>query len=80
MSPLHEWIFSILPKIPQDGTFNQMDPIVRLQDEFGINPKGSFGSIDLSAATDRLPIAIQVSLLKVLFEDKLLDSSSFAQS
>jgi len=57
-----------------------MDPIVRLQDEFGSNPKGSFGSIDLSAATDRLPIAIQVSLLKVLFEDKLLDSSSFAQS
>jgi hypothetical protein len=57
-----------------------MDPIVRLQDEFGLKPKGSFGSIDLSAATDRLPIAIQVSLLKVLFEDKLLDSTSFAQS
>jgi hypothetical protein len=80
MSPLHEWIFGILPKIPQDGTFDQLSPIERLQELYGDKPKGSFGSIDLSAATDRLPIAIQVSLLKILFEDILPDSASFAQS
>lgn len=57
-----------------------MSPVVRLQELYGDKPKGEFGSIDLSSATDRLPIAIQVSILKILFEDKLLDSSSFAQS
>jgi hypothetical protein len=78
MYPLHKWLFSILRNIPQDGTFNQMNPIIRLQDKFSSNPKGMFSSIDLSAATDRLPIELQVSLLKVLLKDIVPDSSAFA--
>jgi hypothetical protein len=30
LKPLHDWLFSILANIPQDGTFNQDLPIGRL--------------------------------------------------
>lgn len=39
-----------------------------------------FASIDLSAATDRLPISLQVSLLKVLLKDKVPNSTAFAEA
>jgi hypothetical protein len=80
MSPLHKWIFTILRRIPQDGTFNQEKPIERLQTIYSSNPKGLFSSIDLSAATDRLPIRLQVSILKILLEDIVPDSELFAES
>nr|QDH88256.1 MAG: RNA-dependent RNA polymerase [Mitovirus sp.] len=69
MHPLHEWIFARLRNIPTDGTFDQMGPVSRLLDRF----KGEewFASYDLSAATDRLPVAIQVSLLKPLLGERL---------
>jgi len=80
MHPLHEWLFRILRNIPQDGTFDQMAPILRLQSLYADKPKGLFASIDLSAATDRLPISIQVSLLKVLLKDVVPDSQQFAEA
>jgi hypothetical protein len=39
-----------------------------------------FSSIDLSAATDRLPISLQVSVLKVLLKDLVPDSQQFAEA
>lgn len=30
LKPLHDWIFSILAQIPQDGTFNQDKPLKEL--------------------------------------------------
>jgi len=59
MKPLHDYLFSILRLIPQDGTFDQLDPIAKL------HAKGHkrFWSLDLSSATDRLPILIQATLL-----------------
>lgn len=80
MYPLHDWLFKILFKIPQDGTFDQMNPIIKLQKKYADNPKGLFSSIDLSSATDRLPISLQVSLLKVLLKDIVPDSESFSQA
>jgi hypothetical protein len=80
MEPLHKWIFSILRNIPQDGTFNQMSPIISLQDRFSNKPKGLFSSIDLSAATDRLPISLQKVILKVLLEGLVPDSEKFAEA
>lgn len=61
LEPLHKWIFSILRRIPMDGTFDQMKPLNRVP--FGI-PLYSF---DLTAATDRLPIQIQKSILSARF-------------
>jgi len=62
MKPLHDYLFDILRGIPQDGTFDQLAPIKLLQS------KGHrrFWSLDLSSATDRLPILIQGTLLSRL--------------
>jgi len=40
----------------------------------------TFASIDLSAATDRLPISLQVSLLRALLKDLVPDSTLFAEA
>jgi len=60
LHPLHEALFSLLRKIPTDGTFDQLKPIHRLLRR---RPQGPFYSYDLSAATDRLPLQIQKALL-----------------
>jgi hypothetical protein len=59
LEPFHQAIFQYLRKIPQDGTFNQHAPIIRLQEQ----GKTRFWCYDLSAATDRLPVDLQVRLL-----------------
>jgi len=46
-----------------DGTFNQLKPVYRLLRMPGIR---SYFSLDLSAATDRLPISIQKLILSDL--------------
>lgn len=68
MKPLSEWLFSLLRKLPMDGTFNQGLPLTRLLELYGSGSlvgKG-FYSYDLSAATDRLPVAIQRDILSIL--------------
>nr|QXN75379.1 MAG: RNA-dependent RNA polymerase [Grapevine-associated mitovirus 4] len=65
-APLHKFLFLILRGIPMDGTFNQLKPVYRLLRLPGIR---SYFSLDLSAATDRLPISIQVGILNNLFKD-----------
>jgi hypothetical protein len=64
--PLHLAIFSILKLIEQDGTFDQFKPV-----EQWILPRVRLGfpafSFDLSAATDRLPLAMQQQILTLLF-------------
>lgn len=61
LKPIHAWIFSILGKIPQDGTFDQDAPINRL---VKMNSRSSFiGSADMSSATDRLPVKLQEAIL-----------------
>lgn len=70
MHPLHEWIFSKLRKISTDGTFDQGRPVASLIKRF----KGSnefVASYDLSAATDRLPLQLQVDLLVPLLGAEL---------
>lgn len=62
MRPLHEFLFKILRRIPQDGTFDQVAPIRRLQEMGHTN----FWSFDLSAATDRLPLLLQAVLISKL--------------
>lgn len=66
MSPVHKLLFSILRKLPMDGTFNQLKPIYRL---LGLKTVKGLYSLDLSAATDRLPVKLQAQFLNVLFKD-----------
>lgn len=62
--PLHRFIFDrILKKIPQDGTFDQQRPVKALLGRAAAEGKKDFWSFDLSAATDRLPIGVQVLVL-----------------
>jgi len=64
LSPLHLAMFQILKGLPNDGTFDQDASFRRCQDkaaQFGV----AFG-YDLSSATDRLPMDLQVSLLSSL--------------
>nr|WAY16623.1 putative RNA-dependent RNA polymerase [Binucleate Rhizoctonia mitovirus 11] len=63
LKPLHEMIFNhILVGIPQDGTMNQLKPIHNLLER---KPKSLY-SLDLSAATDRLPLWLQEAILGFL--------------
>ena len=56
--------------------------MLRLQKAFypGKVKGRTFSSIDLSAATDRLPVSLQVDLLKSLLRDKVPDSALFAEA
>nr|UPW42098.1 MAG: putative RNA dependent RNA polymerase [Guangxi sediment mito-like virus 1] len=64
--PIHKAIFSILKNIEMDGTFDQLLPLRKLLDN-GSSEK--FYCFDLSAATDRLPIQIQIDILNILKKD-----------
>jgi hypothetical protein len=64
LSPLHDSIFKLLEKLPNDGTFDQEASFRRCQEK--ATTFRSAYSIDLSSATDRLPLRIQADVLDVL--------------
>jgi hypothetical protein len=64
LRPLHDYLSGILKRIPNDGTDSHNDAFDRVRRR-SIQYGCSFG-YDLSAATDRLPISIQVKLLNAL--------------
>jgi len=66
MEPLHRWLFSRLKGIGQDGTFNQYSPLENLIKRMDDPSKTWIASYDLSAATDRLPLSLQVMILEML--------------
>lgn len=56
MRPLHDLLFAVLRRIPNDGTFNQEASIKRsMEKAVAANKAYSF---DLTAATDRLPAVL----------------------
>jgi hypothetical protein len=65
LKPLHESIFASLRKWSDvDGTFDQGKPLLRLYKDR--DPRYKFSCFDLSSATDRLPITLQVDILNAL--------------
>jgi len=71
--PLSDGIFEILDSLPMDGTFDQNRPVQRLRDlwEEGTLDGQTLYSYDLSAATDRLHIAVQEQVLSRLLNKDL---------
>lgn len=67
LRPLHNWLFSLLKRIPEDGTFDQTAPLELLVSK-GYQDVHSY---DLSAATDRLPLALQEGLLSWILGEKI---------
>jgi hypothetical protein len=61
LEPFHEWLFDLLRGIPTDGTFDQLKPV-----KAKATGASCAYSLDLSAATDRLPMSIQIELVKHL--------------
>lgn len=61
--PLHKRLMGWLMTLPEDGTFNQGAAVNSARAEIGERPVWSF---DLSAATDRLPVVLQVMILNHL--------------
>lgn len=64
MSPLHDYLFSILRSLPNDGTFNQEASIRRSQEK--AVTAGKAFSFDLTAATDRLPVVLTASIFSTI--------------
>jgi len=64
LKPLHDMIFDFLKKIPNDGTFDQNLAVKRGIEK--ANHHGHSFGFDLSAATDRLPVSLQVAVLTPL--------------
>ena len=60
--PIHKAIFSFLGTLSTDGTFDQHRPIFEMMKAENVNQR-KYYSFDLSAATDRLPLALQEQVL-----------------
>jgi hypothetical protein len=65
LHPTHNYLYDILKRIPQDGTFDQVKPLHKLMDKVRLYNLPTY-SLDLSAATDRLPLASQIHALSLL--------------
>jgi hypothetical protein len=65
LRPLHDSLFRLLSTIQQDGTFSQVTPFEALMEKARLRG-AKVNSFDLSAATDRLPIDLQVDILNLL--------------
>jgi hypothetical protein len=64
LKPLHDGLFALLKRIPQDGTFDQEAPLNLLIKR---TPREqTFYCFDLSAATDRLPLDVQRDIINHL--------------
>lgn len=58
LEPVHLWMFDILSHIPMDGTFDQMRPVKAK----ALTATAAY-SLDLTAATDRIPMELQERLV-----------------
>jgi hypothetical protein len=68
LRPMHDRLFECLRLIPQDGTFDQSKPLKDLVAKY----QGRvLWSLDLSAATDRLPVALQEQLVSAFILPEL---------
>lgn len=68
LTPLHDTIFEMLKKVSTDATFDQNAACTAIK-SWTANPDSVLYSFDLTAATDRLPVELQVRILTHLFAD-----------
>jgi hypothetical protein len=70
LEPLHSAIFDFIRPLKQDATFDQLGRL----EEFMKNRSGKIYSYDLSAATDRLPVAIQKVILEIFVDSEFANA------
>jgi len=66
LKPIHNYLMSCLKKLPFDGTFDQASFADKIR---GVTSKEGMFCYDLRAATDRLPLKVQVEVLRPLLGD-----------
>jgi len=71
LTPVHKYIFSLLRLLPSDATFDQLGSVKRFSDQLKARGTKSVYSLDLTAATDRLPLALQTILLGLLLDERI---------
>jgi hypothetical protein len=69
LQPLHKALFRFLTKLPNDGTFDQDKSFHRVMEKSKLF--GRAYSVDLSAATDRLPVLLQENILNCWFGNNI---------
>jgi hypothetical protein len=62
MSPVHDWMMSVLKTLPTDGTFDQEEATESFARFLSITGKKAY-SIDLKSATDLIPIELYRAVL-----------------
>jgi hypothetical protein len=72
MRVLHDHLGKILRALPNDGTYDQHASVKRCFEKSKVS--GCSYGYDLSAATDRLPISLQVAVLEHLFSKEFAAS------
>jgi len=71
LTPLHDTVAFFLKRLSADGTFNQ-DKIITKVKDWTAEKDTEIYSFDLTAATDKLPLAIQRQILKFLLGSDIL--------
>lgn len=68
LRPLHDDLFKVLKSIPQDGTYGQHTLMSWLKNQWNTVWKGYlWSSLDISSATDSIPIVLYQVLLEELY-------------
>lgn len=73
--PLHNDLFRILETIPQDGTHSQDGLMASLKELWEAHSDWNWSSLDISSATDKIPVELYVELLAAIYH-----SRDYAQS
>jgi len=76
LRPLHDFLFGILRELPNDGTFDQDAAVLRSEEK--LRRYGVAYSLDLSAATDRLPARLTAAILEKITGVKGLGDAWYA--
>jgi hypothetical protein len=64
--PLHDAVYKHLDTLDEDGTRDQIRPVRLLLEKVEAEDKSNLVSVDLTAATDRLPVKLQADILNEL--------------
>jgi len=68
LKPIHDYLMKVLKKLPCDGTFSH-DSIARKVRKY--TKTGKLSCFDLKAATDRMPVDLQVAIMEKLLPGNL---------
>jgi hypothetical protein len=71
LTPLHDHLYDLLKKIPEDCTKDQMSGVKKM---LMYKSRKWFYSYDLTSATDRFPVVIQERILGMMFDTNVAEA------